>query len=57
MHIVYIWFACKNVKISPLSTQNVTDGAEPWIRSKSIINLKLRYRMALIGLDLSPTLN
>ena len=28
MHIVCIWFACKNVKTSHLSTRNVTDGAE-----------------------------
>ena len=29
MHIVCIRFACKNVETSPLSTRNVTDGAEP----------------------------
>ena len=28
MHIVCIRFACKNMKTSPLSTRNVTDGAE-----------------------------
>ena len=28
MHVVCFQFACKNVKTSPLSTRNVTDGAE-----------------------------